>query len=102
MKAVKTGTNGYEDLRPHEKVTLKPSISRHDDELLFQKLRRELKVWGRLRHRNIVPLLGIVSGFGPLPSMVSPWFHNGSLTRYLADHENLKVEKLWLVGLSVT
>ncbi|KAF9231202.1 kinase-like domain-containing protein, partial [Melanogaster broomeanus] len=48
-----------------------------------QKLCRELKIWGRLRHQNIVPLLGVVSGFGPLSSMVCPWIANGSLTSYL-------------------
>ncbi|KAH0827607.1 kinase-like domain-containing protein [Lanmaoa asiatica] len=53
VKAVKTDINGYEDLRSHEK-----------------KLHRELKVWARLRHKNVVPLLGVVSDFGPLPSMM--------------------------------
>ncbi|KAF9231206.1 kinase-like protein, partial [Melanogaster broomeanus] len=52
-----------------------------------QKLRRELKVWAKLQHRNIVPLLGVVSGFGLLLGMVSRWFKNGSLSVYLAHHE---------------
>ncbi|KAG8213796.1 kinase-like domain-containing protein [Butyriboletus roseoflavus] len=73
VKAVKIDTN--KDLGSQEK-----------------KLRRELRVWGRLRHRNVVPLLGVVSGFGPLPSMVSPWFCNGSLSQYLAHR--------WMLSLS--
>ncbi|KAF8840484.1 kinase-like protein [Paxillus ammoniavirescens] len=52
-----------------------------------KKLRRELKVWDRLQHDNIVQLLGVVSGFGPLSSMVCPWFSNGSLSSYLSNHE---------------
>ncbi|KAF9231203.1 kinase-like domain-containing protein [Melanogaster broomeanus] len=52
-----------------------------------KKLRRELKVWAKLQHRNVVPLLGVVSGFGLLPGMVSPWFNNGSLSSYLARQE---------------
>ncbi|KAF9245045.1 kinase-like domain-containing protein, partial [Melanogaster broomeanus] len=44
---------------------------------------RELNIWGRLRHENVVLLLGTVSGFGPLPSMVCPWIPNGSLANYL-------------------
>ncbi|KAF8840481.1 kinase-like protein [Paxillus ammoniavirescens] len=52
-----------------------------------KKLNRELKVWAKLRHENIVPLLGVVSGFSVLPSMVSPWFSNGSLSSYLSKHE---------------
>ncbi|KIJ09096.1 hypothetical protein PAXINDRAFT_172637 [Paxillus involutus ATCC 200175] len=52
-----------------------------------KKLRHELKVWDELQHINIVELLGVVSDFGVLPSMVSPWFSNGSLSSYLSKHE---------------
>jgi hypothetical protein len=37
----------------------------------------------QLQHENILPLLGFSYEFGPLPAMVSPWMHNGSLTTYL-------------------
>ncbi|KIJ09097.1 hypothetical protein PAXINDRAFT_172638 [Paxillus involutus ATCC 200175] len=52
-----------------------------------KKLHRELKVWDKLQHKNVVELLGVVSGFGVLPSMVSPWFSNGSLSSYLSHHK---------------
>ncbi|KIK77318.1 hypothetical protein PAXRUDRAFT_835029 [Paxillus rubicundulus Ve08.2h10] len=52
-----------------------------------KKLGRELRVWDKLQHENVVELLGIVHGFGVLPSMVSPWFSNGSLSSYLSKHE---------------
>ncbi|KAF9222663.1 kinase-like protein [Gyrodon lividus] len=58
----------------------------------IQKFHRELTIWARLRHENVVPLLGIVFGFGPLPSMVCPWIANGSLTGYL---------KRWDKGLEI-
>ncbi|KAF8844767.1 kinase-like protein [Paxillus ammoniavirescens] len=51
-----------------------------------KKLRRELIVWAKVRHENVVELLGVVFGFGVLPSMVSPWFSNGSLSDYLSNH----------------
>jgi len=54
-----------------------------------KKLHRELKIWWRLHHRNVVPLLGVVSDFGHLPSMVIPWFSNGSLSIYLKLHPTL-------------
>ncbi|KAG2134529.1 kinase-like protein, partial [Suillus clintonianus] len=47
------------------------------------RLRRELKVWLRLRHDNVVPLYGTVSGFGQFVAMVCPWYDNGSLSGYL-------------------
>jgi serine/threonine protein kinase len=53
---------------------------------------RELIIWRRLNHKNIVPLLGIASGFGPdnSISMVSTWFTNGTLTTFLtSQHDTL-------------
>src|ERR1700710_2612926 len=52
----------------------------------IQALRRELGVWKRLHHTNILPLSGIARDFSPYISMVSPWLENGSLTMYLRAH----------------
>ncbi|KAG2071008.1 kinase-like protein [Suillus decipiens] len=57
-----------------------------------ENMYQELIIWRRLHHENIVPLLGIASGFGPdnSISMVSTWFTNGTLTSYLASqHDTL-------------
>ncbi|KIJ09453.1 hypothetical protein PAXINDRAFT_172480 [Paxillus involutus ATCC 200175] len=48
-----------------------------------KKLRRELKVWARLKHENILPLFGVATGFGPFTALVCPWMDNGTLTSYL-------------------
>jgi len=70
---------------------IRPTTTLEDTQVLeshSKKLRRELKVWAGLQHENIVPLLGVVTGFGILQGMVSPWFNNGSLSSYLvAQHE---------------
>jgi serine/threonine protein kinase len=50
---------------------------------IFKRLRRELKVWQRLNHDNVLPLYGTTSDFGPYSSMVCPWVDNGSLSKYL-------------------
>ncbi|KAF9230669.1 kinase-like domain-containing protein, partial [Melanogaster broomeanus] len=46
---------------------------------------RELGIWRRLDHPNIVPLLGTASGFGSgkYPCMVSMWMPHGSLSSYI-------------------
>jgi hypothetical protein len=44
---------------------------------------REIKLWLKLEHENIVPLWGVTDGFGSLPGLVSPWEENGALTGYL-------------------
>lgn len=36
-------------------------------------------------HQNIVPLLGIAKGFGPLDAIVSAWMPNGTLHSFLKD-----------------
>ncbi|KDR71882.1 hypothetical protein GALMADRAFT_783839 [Galerina marginata CBS 339.88] len=50
-----------------------------------RRLRREIRVWQGLRHRNVIPLLGLTHRFNnsPLPSMVCPWMESGTLTSYL-------------------
>ena len=58
-------------------------------------LRRELGIWRRLKHDNIVPFLGISYGFGMEGSMslVSLWMPNGSLHKFLATYDdNLAVQ----------
>jgi serine/threonine protein kinase len=67
--------------------------------LFHQRLRKEIEVWKRLDHKNIVPLLGTTSDFGSYSStgMVSPWMDNGNLTTYLKTSLPLP-ERLRLVS----
>ena len=68
-----------------------------------QMLRRELGIWKRLKHPNIVPFLGIAYGFGMegVMSLVSLWMPNESLHKFLAKYnDNLDVaHRLQFVGL---
>lgn len=52
--------------------------------------RRELGIWKRLNHPNIVPFLGTVSGFGRLgnASLVSSWMPNGTLQDFLLKYDD--------------
>ncbi|KAF4585127.1 hypothetical protein EYR40_001964 [Pleurotus pulmonarius] len=59
-----------------------------ESEKKYQKrLRRELAVWLMLKHPQVLPLYGIVSDFGPYPSMVCPWMEKGNLNDYLVGAE---------------
>jgi serine/threonine protein kinase len=53
---------------------------------LTQRLLSDFRARKQLHHENILALLGFTHDFGPLPAMVSPWIHNGSLTTYLEHH----------------
>ncbi|KAG0701074.1 kinase-like domain-containing protein [Suillus ampliporus] len=59
------------------------AVDQEDAKKKSRRLRRELKVWSRLRHDNVVPLYGTVSGFGQFVALVCPWYENGSLSGYL-------------------
>ena len=51
-------------------------------------------MWKRLKHRNIVPFLGITST--PL-QLISEWMPNGDLTEYIRRH--LNTDRLTLVSV---
>ncbi|KIY70147.1 kinase-like protein [Cylindrobasidium torrendii FP15055 ss-10] len=63
-------------------------------------LARELAVWRDMAHPHVLPLLGVVTDFGPHMSMVCPWMENGSVTRYLERCGDLvgMVERMGLVS----
>ncbi|PAV15950.1 TKL TKL-ccin kinase [Pyrrhoderma noxium] len=53
------------------------------EEKLGRRLHRELNIWKRLKHKNVVPLYGTCSDFGRYTSLVCPWYENGSLHHYI-------------------
>ncbi|KAG0696886.1 kinase-like domain-containing protein [Suillus ampliporus] len=63
----------------------------YDLERINRKINREIGILKILRHDNIVPLWGTVTGFGRKPEfrcLVSPWMPNGTLSAYLASNHN--------------
>ncbi|KAF9231304.1 kinase-like domain-containing protein [Melanogaster broomeanus] len=66
----------------------------------MQRLRREIRVWLKLDHPNVLPLFGTITGFGQFPAMICPWFANGALTTYLERcNDKLTTEqRLLLIG----
>ncbi|KAG1884466.1 hypothetical protein F4604DRAFT_207905 [Suillus subluteus] len=52
------------------------------------RVRRELKVWERLKHNSILPLWGVADDFGPYLAMVCPWADNGALTGFLERQQD--------------
>ncbi|KAJ6486718.1 kinase-like domain-containing protein [Mycena sanguinolenta] len=58
---------------------------------------KEALVWQGLRHRFILPLLGIDrSTFALSFCMVSPWMKHGTVLKYLRDHGREQVNRLLL------
>ncbi|OAX32429.1 WD40 repeat-like protein [Rhizopogon vinicolor AM-OR11-026] len=58
-------------------------VFKNDMKGIEKGIRRELKVWLRLRHPTIVPLLGIAYFEHPLPALVSQWMPSRTLYIFL-------------------
>ncbi|KAJ7107522.1 kinase-like domain-containing protein, partial [Mycena epipterygia] len=64
---------------------------------IWQQFFREALVWQGLRHRFILPLLGIDrESFPSSFCMVSPWLKNGTILKYLRHHGRGDVDRLLL------
>jgi hypothetical protein len=61
-------------------------------------MHRELKVWLRLKHPTIVPLLGIANVDSPFPALVSQWMPFGTLYSYLEEATLAPSAKVELVS----
>ncbi|KZP15419.1 kinase-like protein [Athelia psychrophila] len=72
------------------RVAIKALRGVTNDEESLQKIKkrllREIGVWEQLDHPNITPFLGVVSGFGPLPAMVSPYYSEANINQYTLDN----------------
>ncbi|KZV81289.1 kinase-like protein [Exidia glandulosa HHB12029] len=54
-----------------------------DSHRVLKRLRRELHIWSRLKHRNILPIIGIYRQWDDTPSLVSPWCAYGNVCKYI-------------------
>ncbi|KAJ6543244.1 kinase-like domain-containing protein [Mycena vulgaris] len=61
---------------------------------MAKRLRREVKVWDRLSHANILELYGVSYDHGPFVSMICPWMEGGTLSAYMMS------ERLWCTASS--
>jgi len=75
---------------------IKRYLAQDDDRSKERRLRREVNLWLRLDHKNVLPFLGITSGYGDYPAMVCPWAEKGQLTSYLkSQYDNLTAQRRW-------
>ncbi|KAJ7447125.1 kinase-like domain-containing protein [Mycena galericulata] len=62
----------------------------------IKKFRREMHVWSPLKHKNIVPLIGVCEGLTPLPVLISPFYEFGHVGTYLKNHPEINRQDLVL------
>lgn len=66
---------------------------------VFQRLNREVYVWHRLEHPNVVKLFGTSYHMSGRPAMVMRWYDNGNAAEYLAN-KNPGADRKQLVTIS--
>lgn len=54
-----------------------------------ETFRRELGIWKRLRHSNILKFMGTTEDFGPSVALIAPWMTNGTLTSFLNQNNKI-------------
>ncbi|KAJ7314820.1 kinase-like domain-containing protein [Mycena albidolilacea] len=59
-----------------------------------KELTREERIWRKLRHRNVLPFLGVYEIGAPLPILLSPFFTFGHIGIYLENHPSALRQKL--------
>lgn len=72
----------------------------------IQRIVRELRIWSRMKHENILPLFGVWTNFGEqnanYPVPVAPWMDDGDLFSYLQAHKELELaDRLKIVSFSL-
>ncbi len=56
------------------------------DSCFLQAIGREVRLWSKLNHPNVLPLLGyFLSGPKAIPNFVSEWMEKGTLTDYMKN-----------------
>ncbi|KAL4066192.1 kinase-like domain-containing protein [Scleroderma citrinum] len=75
--------------RDRTKIAVKVFRSAPSGEVdALKRICREVHLWSKLRHENIVRLLGISTEFGSTISIVSDWLEMGDAHTYVQNKEN--------------
>ncbi|KAJ6580532.1 kinase-like domain-containing protein [Mycena vulgaris] len=61
-----------------------------------RRLRREVEVWSRLKHKNILPFIGACDDLAPTPVLISPFYKFGHVATYLRKHPEINRRDLVL------
>ncbi|KAJ7472653.1 TKL/TKL-ccin protein kinase, partial [Mycena latifolia] len=63
-------------------------------EEIMRRLKREADVWARLKHRNVLPFIGVCDDIAPWPVLVSPFYKFGHVGTYLKKHPSTNRQDL--------
>ncbi|KAJ7157583.1 kinase-like domain-containing protein [Mycena crocata] len=55
-------------------------------EEVIRRMKREVEVWSQLKHKNVLPFIGLCDDIAPWPVLISPFYKLGHVGAYLQKH----------------
>ncbi|KAL4078967.1 kinase-like domain-containing protein [Scleroderma yunnanense] len=84
------------------KVGIKtPRVGLRGDTEAAKNIFREAHIQSKLRHKHILPLLGITTDFDLTASIVTPWMEKGNAHDYVQDRAIDPRPLIWEIGLGL-
>ncbi|KAF7358680.1 Glycoside hydrolase family 76 protein [Mycena sanguinolenta] len=65
-----------------------------DGDQIDRRLRREVEIWRKLNHRNVLPFIGVCDDIAPRPMLISIFCHFGHVGTYLKSHPSANRDEL--------
>ncbi|KAJ6492272.1 TKL/TKL-ccin protein kinase [Mycena sanguinolenta] len=79
---------------PPIQVAMKMIRVEGDVDQLDRRLRREVEIWRRLNHKNVLPFIGVCDDIAPRPMLISIFCHFGHVGTYLKTHPSANRNEL--------
>ncbi|THH09475.1 hypothetical protein EW145_g1994 [Phellinidium pouzarii] len=88
------GTRDLPDRRQVKVAIKRLRFSLRDKDLIAEYTVKELYIWSKLDHHNILQLWGFINDENDYPSLISEWMENGSVLQYVKKNPDCDVMRL--------
>ncbi|KAJ6486695.1 hypothetical protein C8R45DRAFT_995563 [Mycena sanguinolenta] len=61
---------------------------------VMRRLRREVEVWSKLKHKNVLPFIGVCNDIAPYPVLISPFYKFGHVETYVKKNPSVNKHAL--------
>ncbi|KAF8188162.1 kinase-like domain-containing protein [Mycena galopus ATCC 62051] len=68
--------------------------SEEDSGQVDGRLRREVEIWRTLKHKNVLPFIGLCNDLAPWPALLSPLCEFGHVANYIKNHPHMSRDDL--------
>ncbi|KAF7336050.1 Glycoside hydrolase family 76 protein [Mycena sanguinolenta] len=61
---------------------------------VMSRLRREVEVWSKLKHKNVLPFIGVCNDIAPYPVLISPFYKFGHVETHVKKNPSINKHAL--------